>query len=182
MTALAAARNTPTRANSNYLNRGSFKGEAAQTFYIGALVCLNAGGFLVNGTATTGLKPVGIFGDQPFFVPSVSFASGAQGANEYEVLMVQAKLANSGSDPVVQGDIGNVCYIEDNQTVCHTSTGKSIAGRVMGIDASSSPTGAGVWVEIGENSIGAIGSTGAQGAQGATGSQGPQGPQGATGA
>lgn len=182
MTALAAPRNTPTRANSNYLNRGSFKAEAATTFYVGALVCLNAGGFLVNGSAATGLKAVGVFADQPFYVPAPSFLSGAQGANEYEVAMVQAKFANSGSDPVVQGDIGSVCYIEDNQTVCHTATGKSIAGRVMGIDTSSSPTGAGVWIEIGENSIGAIGASGAQGATGAQGAQGPQGAQGATGA
>lgn len=181
MTALAGPRDTPIRADSKYLDRGSYKAEASKTFYTGALCVLNAGGFLQPGTAATGLKAVGVFGNQPFYVPAPSFASGAQGANRYEVIMGQAKFANSGSDPVVQADIGSACYIEDDQTVCHTSTSKSIAGRVMQIDDATSETGPGVWVEIGENTIGAIGSTGAQGAQGATGAQGAQGPQGASG-
>lgn len=181
MTALAAPRDTPVRADSNLINRGSFKAEAAKTFYPGALVVLNAGGFLQPGTTATGLKAVGVFGDQKFYVPATSFLSGAQGADTYEVDMVQAKYANSGSDPVVAADVGNACYIEDDQTVSHTSTGKSIAGRVMAIDDATSVTGPGVWVLIGANSIGAIGSTGSQGAQGATGAQGTQGPQGASG-
>jgi hypothetical protein len=51
--------------------------------------------------------------------------------------------ANSGTDAVVQADLGRTCYIEDDQTVCHTSTGKSSIGTVKALDAN------GVWVFAG---------------------------------
>lgn len=180
--ALSTPRFTPIRADANYNNRNSLPMATATTIFTGALVCLNSGGYLVNGSATTGLKAVGILGDQPFEVPSTSIVnSGGNGAKLAEVqgTPIQAKLANSSGDPVVLADVGSVCYIEDNQTVCHTGTGKSQAGQVMGVEDSTSPTGPGVWVLIGGAAIANAGAQGATGTQGPQGPQGTQGPQGA---
>lgn len=43
--------------------------------------------------------------------------------------------ANDSVAPVDAGDIGNLCYIADDQTVSMTSTGASIAGRVWAVDS-----------------------------------------------
>lgn len=163
MTALAAPRNTPIRAQANYLNRESYPMATATTIFAGALVALNAAGYLVNGSTATGLKAVGVLGDQPFEVPATSIVNaGANGAKLAEVLQnVEAKYHNSSSDPLTIADVTGPCYITDNQTVCKTASGKSLAGTVMAID----PDG-GIWVLIGQTVSG-------------VGPQGPQGPQGA---
>ena len=152
MTAIGTAgRNTPIRANSNYLNRSSLPMAAATTIPLGAGVCLNAAGFLVNASTATTLKSVGVLGDQPFEVPATQIVnSGAAGDKSAEVLLnVTAKFVNDGGDPVVQGDVTGPCYWTDNQTVCHTATGKSFAGKVIEID----PDG-GIWVAVGVDALG----------------------------
>ncbi len=168
MTAIGSAgRNTPIRANSTYLNRASMPMAAATTIPIGAGVCLNAAGFLVNASTATTLKTVGILGDQPFEVPATTIVnSGAAGDKKAEVILnPTAKLVNDSGDPLAQADVLGPCYWTDNQTVCKTSTGKSLAGTLLEID----PDG-GVWIELGVAT--GIGAAGPQGAQGA---QGPQG-------
>lgn len=40
-----------------------------------------------------------------------------------------------GGDAVVAGDLFNLCYILDDQTVTRTSTGASVAGRIWAVDA-----------------------------------------------
>lgn len=41
---------------------------------------------------------------------------------------------NSVSDAVVVGDVGASVYVEDDHTVCHTSTSKAKAGTFIGFD------------------------------------------------
>ncbi len=148
--------------------------------YIGALVALNAAGFLVRAATATTLKVAGILGDQPFQVPGPSISNlGADGAKTAEVQMgVTALLNNYDSDPVGQDDVLNDCYMIDDETVAATSGGstRSKAGRVIEV------TDQGVWVAIGVPGVNVTGSAGTQGATGSQGPQGPQGPQGATGA
>lgn len=177
---LSKMRNTPVRLDPMTFNRGSFPMGTGAVLFLGALVALNAAGFLVRAATATTLKVVGILGDQPFQVPGPSITNlGADGAKTAEVQMgVTALLNNSGSDPVAQDDVLNDCYIVDDETVAATSGGstRSKAGRVIEV------TDQGVWVAIGVPGVNVTGSAGPQGAQGATGAQGPQGPQGATGA
>lgn len=174
--ALSAPRITPRRADGTMNNALAVPAAINTTFYLGALVATNAGGYLVNGSTATTLTAMGVFGNQPFGVPAVSFtSSGVTGADVYEVQRGTFKFANSGSDAVVQGDLGKVCYIEDNLTVAHTGTGKSVAGTVMGLDGEDSPTGAGVWVAVGVTPAGLVGSAGPTGATGPTGPTGPTG-------
>lgn len=174
--ALSKPRNTPRRMDGQHNDSISVPSAASQTFYPGALVATNASGYLVPGATATTLTAVGVFGEQPFFVPAVSYTSTAvAGADQYQVQMGQFKFANSGGDPVVQADLLKVCYIVDDETVCHTGTGKSVAGTVMGIDDETSPTGAGVWVAVGRTPAALVGSAGPTGATGPTGPTGPTG-------
>lgn len=44
-------------------------------------------------------------------------------------------LENSAGSALDAGDVGSLCYVEDDQTVTGDSTGTSIAGRVWAVDA-----------------------------------------------
>lgn len=132
MTALAADRNTPYQ-DAELI---AVPMAAATTIYAGSLVAANASGYAVPGSTATTLTALGRAEEQ---------AVNAGSAGDKTVLVRRGKafqFANDGSDPVVQGDLGKSCYITDDQTVSHTSTGKSVAGKVMGLDS------AGVWVWI----------------------------------
>ena len=182
MTQLATARLTPLQLAPSFQNRNSLPMGTGAILYLGALVCENATGFLVRGAVSTTLKAVGILAPQPGQVPSNQITnSGADGAKSAEIYYQPvAKLNNDANDPVTAADKETACYILDDNTVSRTSGGtKSPAGKVVQVDDATSPTGAGVWVAIGQLPYNAAGSAGAQGA---TGAQGAQGPQGATGA
>lgn len=186
MAQLSTARLTPLQLNPAFQNRNSEPMGTGTTLYIGALVCLNATSFLVRGAISATLKAVGILAPQPSQVPSNSIANaGADGAKSAEIYyMPVAKLNNDAADPVVASDKEKACYITDDNTVSRTDAGgtKSPAGKVVQLDDATSPTGAGVWVAIGQLPYAAQGSAGPQGATGTQGPQGAQGAQGATGA
>ncbi len=186
MTQLATARLTPLQLNPQFQNRNSEPMGTGAVLYLGALVCLNATGFLVRGAIATTLKAVGVVAPQPFEVPSDNITnSGADGAKQCQIYYKPvAKFNNDANDPVLVADKELACYITDDNTVSRTSAGstKSPAGKVVQVDDSTSPTGAGVWVSVGELPYNAAGSAGPQGATGTQGPQGPQGAQGATGA
>jgi hypothetical protein len=154
MANLTAPRSTPVRMDNKYLQRRSAGCAASLTFMTGSLAMYNAAGFLTNVAAAT-LKPGGIVGPQPSKVPSTSYTSTAvAGETELEIQPVTAKMDNDGADPLLVADIDGPCYYTDDHTVCKTSTGKSVVGRVVGLDDATSPTGAGVWVAIGEVALG----------------------------
>ncbi len=183
MTQLATARLTPLQLAPSFQNRNSEPMGTGAILYFGALVCLNATGFLVRGAVSATLKAVGIVANQPQEVPSNKIVNtGADGAKEAQIYYQPvAKLNNDPSDPVTGADKETACYILDDNTVSRTSNGstRSAAGKVVRVDDDTSPTGAGVWVAIGQLPAGAVGSAGPQGATGSQGPQGPQGPQGA---
>lgn len=132
MTALAVDRNTPYQAADLIVAPMA----ASTTIYAGSLVAANASGHAVPGSTATTLTALGRAEEQ---------VANAGSAGDAAILIRRGQafqFANDGSDPVVQGDLGKSCYITDDQTVSHTSTGKSIAGKVMGLDS------AGVWVWI----------------------------------
>ncbi|MDQ2823025.1 MAG: hypothetical protein M3Y65_22040 [Pseudomonadota bacterium] len=132
--ALNASRNTPYK-DGHLL---PFALAAGAKIYAGALVCLNAAGYLVPGSASPTLKYVGRADD---------FADNTAGADGQKVVTVRRrkafKFVNSSVDPVAQVDLNNTVYIVDDQTVAKTNgTGtRSAAGRLVGIEPD------GVWIE-----------------------------------
>lgn len=111
---------------------------AGANIHLGALVAVNASGFLVAGTEATGLTYIGRADEH------VDNTGGADGD---EVALVRRGKAfrwnNSDADPVGQSLVGKTCYILDDETVAATdATGtRSAAGTVLAVES------AGVWVE-----------------------------------
>lgn len=150
--ALTTARSTPRRAGSRMNDSIPCKANAGSVFFLGALVAFDATGYLVPATTATTLTGAGRFGNQPNRVPATSYtAASPDGTDEFLVDQGVFKYNNSGADPVTIASMNKVCYMVDDETVAATDgTGtRSVAGLVRGIDDETSPTGAGVWVEVG---------------------------------
>lgn len=133
MSALTADRNTPRR-DGQELSLGL---AAATKIYGGSIVCRNASGYAVSGSTSTTLKALGIAGEQ------VDNSSGSAGAKSVAIRKGTYRFGNSTStDAITAADIGNDCYIVDDQTVAKTSgtSTRSVAGKVADVDSD------GVWV------------------------------------
>jgi len=110
---------------------------ASSTIFAGALVARDASGNLVPGAVATTLKKAGRAKE------SVDNSAGSAGdlTCDYETGCFAYK--NSAStDEITKADIGNDCYIVDDETVAKTSDtdSRSVAGQVVDVDAY------GVWV------------------------------------
>jgi hypothetical protein len=113
---------------------------ANAVLYVGALAVISATGFLQPATTAVGLKAAGAVTE------FVSNAGGANGAKRGKVKPGIFRFDNStAGDLIVIADIGNDCFIVDDQTVAKTNGGstRSTAGKIIDVDAS------GVWVKIG---------------------------------
>lgn len=105
----------------------------------GTIAVLNADGFGQMGDTAADLIYVGCFEE------SVDNTTGADGDVKAKVRREKAfNWENDDADPVTQAELGQVCYIVDNQTVAATNDGgtRSAAGVVWEIDADGS-----VWVK-----------------------------------
>lgn len=130
MAALAKDRNTPQREGDQFVY-----GVAASTkIYAGSLVCVNASGYAVPGSVATTLKVVGRAEEQ------VDNSAGADAAKTITVRRGTFKYANAGD--VTIAHLETNIYINDDQTVSSVSTGKSVAGKCVAVDAD------GVWIKI----------------------------------
>lgn len=141
MTALSADRNTPVRTGIDF----SFPVCAATTIYGGSLVVLDASGNAKPGATATGLTSVGR-------AERHVVNAGNAGDEAVPVLRGIFRWANSGSgDAISSAEIGDACYIVDDQTVAKTSAGgtRSPAGLVVAVDAQ------GVWVDTGWHMVAA---------------------------
>ena len=132
--ALNKDRNTPTREGADVVHPVA----AAKTIYAGALVVLNATGYAEPGSTATTLTAAGRAEER------VDNSAGANGALTIRVRRGVFRFSNHG-DAVTRTEIGESCYIVDDQTVAKTDgTGtRSVAGKVIDLD------GSGVWVEVG---------------------------------
>ena len=134
MSALTADRNTPYKDGELL----SFKVAADVKCFAGGLAVLE-GGYCRPGKAAAGLVYLGRFEQQ------VDNRGGAAGQKTVMVRRGKAFLfANSTASAIAQADIGQDCYIEDDQTVAKSAGAgagaKSRAGQIIGLDAG------GVWV------------------------------------
>ncbi len=135
MTALAAGRATPRRDGKSY----NYPVAASVTCYEGGLAVLDASGNVKPGVAATGLVAVGIFASR---VTNGATAAAVNADVEPGIY----RFANSAStDLIAKAEIGDDCYIVDDQTVAKTnaSSSRSVAGKIVDVDS------IGVWVKIG---------------------------------
>lgn len=136
MTALAADTNRVRFGRSLNLIEASQK--TASTVYQGSGVVESAG-YATKATTATGLVTMGV-------AVNGSVNAGADGAVKFAVECGDFLFVNDAGDPVLAANVGAVCYWTDDNTVSITSTGKSIAGRIIALN----PTGyTGVIVRVG---------------------------------
>lgn len=129
MAALTADRATPMRDGEQF----EYPMAATTEIFMGSLVVLDASGNAEPGTTAAGKVAVGRADE---YVNN----TGAAAAANVKVRAGTFKWVNSSGDPVTKANIGDTVYIEDDQTVCATATGKSQAGIMVQIDTD------GVWV------------------------------------
>lgn len=135
MVATTKNRNTPTRAGF----RRAHPVAADVLCHAGAIGAMNAAGYVAPATEAAGLVALGVFH---------AFVDNTGGANGDAVVEIERgyfHFANSAAaDEIALTDIGQVCYLVDDQTVALTSDdgGRSIAGIIDDVDEH------GVWVLI----------------------------------
>ncbi len=133
--ALSADRDTKERAHCASMVNQDWVGTDSKEFYRGQLVVIvSSTGKVSPGSAATGLVALGRCEER--------ISTGSSNTIKPKVKSGLFKWGNNaaGSDAVVAADEGSLCYIEDDFNVCHTSTGKSAAGKVYKVDSD------GVWV------------------------------------
>lgn len=136
MTALSADRAVVRRSGETF----SFPVAASVTCYQGGLAVLDSSGNVKPAVVATGLIPAGIF------TATVDNASGQAGDVTATVQPGTFRFGNSaGGDEITKAEIGDTCYLVDDQTVAKTngSSTRSAAGQIVDVDTS------GVWVRVG---------------------------------
>jgi len=132
--ALTADRDTPRRDGQQV----SMGVATAKTIFAGSLVMRSATGYATPGAITTGCIGVGRAAE-------TVINAGADGAVSVLIDKGVYRFKNSAAgEAIAISEIGNLCYIVDDETVSKTDNGgtRSIAGRIHDVDSS------GVWVEF----------------------------------
>lgn len=129
---LTADRATPRREGAQYEDAPA----AGQVIYRGALVCLNAAGALVVGSVSTTLRARGVAETSTLDADYRGTIRSRRGVYLFR--------NSAAADLIVAADVGNNCFIVDDEQVAKTNgtSTRSVAGVVRAVDAS------GVWVEI----------------------------------
>jgi len=137
MVALTKDRNTPRLEGD--LRVGPVA--AATLIFAGAIVMRDAAGNLTKGRTAAGLVGVGRAEQR------VDNSAGAAGDATLRYLPGCYPYDNSaGADEITAADIGNKCFVVDDQTVAKTDNGgaRSPAGIIDNVDAT------GVWIRFDE--------------------------------
>lgn len=120
--------------------RRAFPMAAGAKVFAGTIAVIDASGNVNKGITSAAVRAVGCFRG------AYDNTGGAAGAAVAETERgVFGPFANSSAgDLIAAADVGNDCFIVDDQTVAKTngSNTRSIAGKVFQVDAS------GVWVEF----------------------------------
>lgn len=139
MVALTADRNT-ARAERGFIK--SLPMAAATKIFAGSMVCRTMTGAATKGATALSLVTVGRANEQ---IDNSSGAAGALRIKVEEGIFVWAN--SSAADQITDADIGNRCFVVDDQTVARTSGSgtRSPAGVVVAVDTT------GVWVMMGDD-------------------------------
>lgn len=133
MSALAANRNTLKLNDGARSHNQQLTVKSGNTIYCGSLVAVGSDGYAVPASDASGLFVVGVATNYAEAGETVNFVTGT------------FRFANSTSHALtVAAHFGNLCYIENDQTVGHDPGSNSVkAGAVRWVDSG------GVWVEVG---------------------------------
>lgn len=136
MTAIATERDTQRRDGK----AAAYPVLAATKVLAGTLVALTAAGYAQGGVVATTLKAVGVADE------TADNTAGASGDIKVKTRKDGwFRFANSAAGDLISiADIGNNCYIVDNQTVAKTdgAASRSVAGKIRDVAAD------GVWIEF----------------------------------
>lgn len=139
MAATTGPRNT--RERGDYYHSEEQFAKTTLVFNNGAMGAVDATGYLIPAITSTTIKRTCRINVSP--ERTVSTVGVASGAKKIKIEFGQFFWGNSAAaDAIAQADVGNLCYVVDDQTVAKTDgTGtRSVAGRIMEVE-----TG-GVWV------------------------------------
>lgn len=142
--ALAADRNTPWRTLDLEIYAPI---AAAVKVFAGALVMLDASGDATPGAVATGQIPLGRAREQ------VDNSGGSAGDLSLTVEAGVFRWQNSAAgDAITRAEIGDVCYIVDDETVAKTdgTSTRSKAGLIVDVDS------LGVWVDMRPGAVAAV--------------------------
>lgn len=135
MTALATNRDTKARGLNVIPQRFSMPVAASTNCFQGGIAVIALGtGNAKPATAATGLLALGIFTEP------ANNSTGSAGAINALIEAGVFRLGNStAGDAIAAANIGQVCYLVDDQTVALTSAGqtRSPAGIIVDVDATS---------------------------------------------
>ena len=126
MTALTESRRVQKRDGLSI----ALEVKAGSTVYKGALIMLD-GDKATPATKASGKTILGIAENSAKGGETVTITKGTYG------------FENKSGDLVAASEIGSDCYVEDDQTVAKTSTGRSVAGKVIDVSEGQ------VWVKVG---------------------------------
>lgn len=130
MAALTTGRNTIQMGDRAHADLLYVPMKAATTVFQGSLVCIDAG-FAAPARTATGLVVMGR-------AELTVLNPGASGATFVTIRRGVFKWVNAD---IVAADLGLTAWANDDQTVSHTLTAKSVAGKILQIDSD------GVWIE-----------------------------------
>lgn len=136
MVAATADRNTPERVAQVFADPV----KANTKIFAGTVVVLDAAGNAQPAAAAVGLVVRGLA------MEIVDNTGGVAGAQMVESRPGTYRLANSAAaDAITRAEIGDDCFLVDDQTVAKTNGGatRSVAGKIMDVDS------VGVWVRLG---------------------------------
>lgn len=147
MAALTAARNTPKVDDPVVPRTMALPIAGATTIFAGSIVCTNAAGYAVPGTAVTGLRTWGR-------AKNTVVNAGAAGALTIE-LDRGAFPYNMGAagDAVTIADRGKCVYVLDDNTIAKVATARSLAGILLDV------VGTQAIVLLGASNDGVVGGT-----------------------
>lgn len=134
MAALSTDRNTPRKG---ILRQVAYPVKASTVIYGGSIVAIDATGYAVPAADAANLKVVGVADER------ADNSAGASGAIDCKVIHGTFKVANNGTNPVVQATVGAAPQIADDQTVrASGATNANTAGIVDRLEAD------GVWITV----------------------------------
>ena len=100
----------------------------------GALVVVNAAGFLVPGTVAATHKKAAIARIDNID-GKVDNTGGANGAKRCRIMFgIYPMKIGAGGDALVEADRESLVYVMDDETVGKVSTGRSAAGKLVDVD------------------------------------------------
>ena len=109
---------------------------ASETIYAGSLVNINSGGYAVSATDSASDK-LAVYG------VAVATIDNSSGSNGDKSVVLQEGIYQFANDGLSQSDVGDDCYVKDDQTVAASTTNNIPAGKLMKYESASS-----VWVLI----------------------------------